>query len=59
MNIYDPSQWTNINLDLRDLLVEKGSIRVMDIDFAKDKLSRHFPMTHYIQKLANGEKHER
>jgi len=58
-NIYDPSQWNNIDTKLRDLLVEKGPIRMSDINFPKDKHWRHFSTTHYIQKLANGEKHER
>ena len=58
-NIYDPSQWINIDTNLRDLLVEKGLIRINDIEFPKDEFSRHFSTTYYIQKLANGEKHER
>ena len=41
-NIYDPSQWKNIDTTLRDLLVEKGPIKVTDMDFPKDKCSRQF-----------------
>jgi len=44
---------------LRDLLVEKGHIKVIDMDFPKDKYSRHFSSSNYIQKLPNGEKNER
>jgi len=58
-NIYDQSKWENINTNLRDLLAQKGSIRVTDIDFSNDKYSRHFFASNYIQKLPNGEKHER
>jgi len=58
-NIYDPSQWTSIDTKLRDLLVEKGPIKITNIDFPKDKFFRHFSTTNYIQKLANGERHER
>ncbi|XP_058763753.1 uncharacterized protein LOC131637183 [Vicia villosa] len=58
-NIYDPSQWINISTSLRDLLVEKGPIKVTDINFPKDESTRHFSSSFYIQKLPNGEKRER
>ncbi|XP_070032673.1 uncharacterized protein [Nicotiana tomentosiformis] len=58
-NIYDPSQWTSIDTKLRDLLVEKGPIKITNIDFPKDKFLRHFSTINYIQKLANGGRHER
>ena len=58
-NIYDPSRWKNIDTTLRDLLVENGLIKVTDMDFPKDKYSRHFSSSNYIQKFPNGEKHER
>ena len=58
-NIYDPSQWININTKLRDLLVKKGPIRISDTNFSNNKLSRHFSNVHYFQILANGESYER
>ena len=58
-NVYDPGRWENIDIKLRDLLVEKGPIRISEIDFPKDENSRHFSSIHYTRKLLNGEKHDR
>lgn len=41
-NIRDLSQWINISINLRDLLVEKYPLKVIDIDFPTDESSRHF-----------------
>ena len=38
----------NIDTNLRDLLIEKDSIKVNDIDFFKDEFSRYFSTTYYI-----------
>lgn len=48
-NIYDPSQWNNIDTKLRDLLVERGPVKISDIDFPKDEYSRHFAPSLYMQ----------
>lgn len=58
-NIYDTSQWNYTDIKLKDLLIEKGPIRILDINFSKHKHLRHFSTIHYKQKLANGEKHEK
>lgn len=58
-NIRDPSQLTNISANLRDLLVKKCSLKVVDIDFPKDESSRYFSSSFYIKKLSIGEKRER
>ena len=47
-NIYDPSQWENIDTKLRDLLVENGPIRDNDLNFPIDKDCRHFSTTFYF-----------
>ncbi|CAM8982197.1 unnamed protein product [Rhodiola kirilowii] len=56
-NIYDPSQWTEIDNNLRDLLVERGPIHVTSCDFPKDKDGRHFSSKHFLYKLPNGEQY--
>ncbi|KAL9675212.1 hypothetical protein QQ045_003413 [Rhodiola kirilowii] len=40
--IYDPSQWTQIDKELKDLLVERGPIHVTSCDFPKDKRWKTF-----------------
>ncbi|XP_052619569.1 uncharacterized protein LOC128125953 [Lactuca sativa] len=59
LNIYDPSRWNNINTNLRDLIVEKGPIKIYDFKFPKDQHSRSFSTSLYMQKIPNGEKYER
>ncbi|KAL5543694.1 hypothetical protein UlMin_007478 [Ulmus minor] len=59
IDMYDPGRWENIDNKLRDLLVEKGSIRESDINFPKDENSKHFSTSYYTRKLSNVEKHDR
>ncbi|KAJ0692014.1 putative transcription factor and/or regulators TTF-type(Zn) family [Helianthus annuus] len=59
MNFVDPSQWNNISIDLRDILVEKGPIKIHDYDFPQDENSRSFNTSHYMRTLPNGETLER
>ncbi|KAI8571150.1 hypothetical protein RHMOL_Rhmol01G0096300 [Rhododendron molle] len=60
LNIDDPSNWKNIDPNLRDLLVERGPVRRdCDVNFPKDANARHFSSIHCIQHLANGEKVDR
>ncbi|XP_062113370.1 uncharacterized protein LOC133824494 [Humulus lupulus] len=58
-NIYDPGWWKIIDTKLRDLLVEKGPIRINDIIFPKDENSRNFSTFYYMRKLLNGETYDR
>jgi hypothetical protein len=48
----------NIDTKLRDLLIENGLICI-NIDFPKTENSGYFSSTYYIQKLSNGEQHNR
>jgi len=44
--------WEDIDTKLRDLLIEKCpiriTIRITDIDFSKDKYSRHFRIDYFL-----------
>jgi len=46
-------------MQLRDLLVEKSPIRVTYINLSKNKYSKHYSISNYIQKLPNREKHKK
>ncbi|XP_022041443.1 zinc finger MYM-type protein 5-like [Helianthus annuus] len=59
INLDNPTEWTVINTNLRDLLVEKGQVKIYDYDFPKDEYSRNFSSSFYMQKMANGKKYER
>ncbi|KAL7116728.1 hypothetical protein ACP275_03G023000 [Erythranthe tilingii] len=53
---FDPANWINMNAKLRDLLVERGPIRITNIDYPKDSDGRHFSVSSYIRNLPNKEK---
>ncbi|KAL9160509.1 hypothetical protein ABFS82_08G205000 [Erythranthe guttata] len=54
----DPGNWDKIDHSLRNILVERGPIRITDDDvtFPKDRSGRHFSCTFYVRDLLNGEK---
>lgn len=58
-NIYDPGCWKDIDAKFRDLMVEKDPIREVGLDIPKDENGRRFSTDYYIQKLSNGETHNR
>ena len=55
-DIYDPGNWEHVTCAIRDLLVEKGPIRLPDDHkYPINEKKRHFPMKFYIRKMPNKE----
>ena len=55
LSIYDPRTWDNIDNHKRDILIEKGPVRELGLEFPVDAEGRRFSYDYYSRKLANRE----
>ena len=54
-DVFDPRTWENLDNKGRDILIEKGRVRELNLEFLVNALSRHFSYAYYSRKLSNDE----
>jgi hypothetical protein len=53
LSIFDPRTWKNLDNIKKGILIEKGPVREMDLEFPNDASNRHFSYVYYSRKLSN------
>ncbi|CAA0824380.1 TTF-type zinc finger protein with HAT dimerisation domain [Striga hermonthica] len=53
--IFDPRTWECLDNRKKDILIEKGPVRELNLQFPKDSTARHLSYAYYSRNLSNGE----
>ncbi|CAH9100991.1 unnamed protein product [Cuscuta epithymum] len=59
LDIYDPADWKNLDAKTIDIVIEKGPIRDMQLDYPLDAKGRHFSNAYYTRNMKNKESEDR
>jgi hypothetical protein len=59
LSIYDPRIWDNLDNSKRDILIEKGLVKELNLEFPKDAIGRYFSYAYCSRNLTNGESVDR
>ena len=54
-DFFDPRTWENLDNKGRDILIEKGPVRELNLEFPENALNRRFSYAYYSRKLSNDE----
>jgi hypothetical protein len=54
-SLFDLRTWENLDNIKRDLLIKKGLVRELNLEFPRNVIGRHFSYVYYSRKLTNGE----
>ena len=54
-DVFDPRTWENLDNKGRDILIEKGPVRELNLEFPENALNRRFSYAYYSRKLSNDE----